>query len=174
MSANLFDILTRSITDPGATAIETPGGERISYTELTRRSGKMAHALSGLGVVPGDRVAVQVEKSVEAIILYLATLRAGAVFLPLNTGYTPAEIAYFIGDAEPALFVCDPARAGDLAATAEKAGARVVTLDAEGQGSLTEAAKAAPGDFATLPREADDLAALLYTSGTTGRSKGRC
>ena len=172
MSANLFDILTRSITDPGATAIETPGGERISYTELTRRSGKMAHALTGFGVVPGDRVAVQVEKSLEAIILYLATLRAGAVFLPLNTGYTPAEVAYFIGDAEPALFVCDPARAGDLAATAEKAGAWMLTLDAEGQGSLTEAAKAAPGDFATLPREEDDLAALLYTSGTTGRSKG--
>ena len=112
------------------------------------------------------------EKSVEAIILYLATLRAGAVFLPLNTGYTPAEIDYFIGDATPAVLVCDPARADALRGAASRAGARIVTLDAGGQGSLTEAAAGAAPDFATVPRKADDLAALLYTSGTTGRSKG--
>ncbi|MES2434030.1 MAG: malonyl-CoA synthase [Pseudomonadota bacterium] len=172
MNANLFDILARAIPDAGATVIETLDGARISYGDLVARTGRMANALLALGVKPDDRVAVQVEKSVEAIILYLATARAGAVFLPLNTGYTAAEIAYFITDAEPTLFVCDPARAADLSPAAEKAGARMVTLDAKGQGSLTEAAAAASADFDTVPRDKDDLAALLYTSGTTGRSKG--
>ncbi len=172
MNANLFDILARSITDAGATAIETLDGTRISYADLVARTGRMANALVSLGVKPDDRVAVQVEKSVEAIILYLATARAGAVFLPLNTGYTAAEIAYFIDDAEPALFVCDPSRAADLTEAAEKAGARMVTLDAKGKGSLTDAAATAPAGFDTVPRDKDDLAALLYTSGTTGRSKG--
>lgn len=172
MTANLFDILARSIADPGATAIETLPGERISYADLLARTGRMANALAGLGLTPGDRVAVQVEKSVEAISLYLATVRAGGVYLPLNTGYTAAEMDYFIGDAEPAILVCDPARAGDLAASAKRVGARLVTLDAGGQGSLTDAASTAAEDFATVPRTSDDLAALLYTSGTTGRSKG--
>lgn len=172
MTANLFDILEAGIADPAATAIETAGGERISYADLGARTGRMANALASLGVKPGDRVAAQVEKSPQAIILYLATVRAGAVFLPLNTGYTPAEIDYFIGDATPAVFVCDPARADALADAASRAGARIVTLDTAGQGSLTDAADAAPADFTTVPRAADDLAALLYTSGTTGRSKG--
>ncbi|WP_295042269.1 malonyl-CoA synthase [uncultured Paracoccus sp.] len=172
MTANLFDILQSGIADPSATAIETAGGERISYGDLVARTGRMANALVSLGVRPGDRVAAQVEKSVQAIILYLATARAGAVFLPLNTGYTPAEIDYFIGDATPAVFVCDPAHADALADAAARAGARIVTLDAAGQGSLTDAAANARADFATVPRHEDDLAALLYTSGTTGRSKG--
>lgn len=172
MNANLFNILETGITDAQATAIETAGGEAIRYGDLVRRTGRMANALASLGVKPGDRVAAQVEKSVQAIILYLATVRAGAVFLPLNTGYTPAEIDYFIGDATPTVFVCDPARADALNDAATRAGARIATLDAAGQGSLTDAAADAPTDFATVPREADDLAALLYTSGTTGRSKG--
>lgn len=172
MNANLFDILARSVTDAGATAIETLDGTRITYGDLVARTGRMANALVSMGVKPGDRVAVQVDKSVEAIVLYLATARAGAVFLPLNTGYTAAEIAYFLGDAEPALFVCDPARSGDLTQAAEQAGARMVTLDAKGKGSLTDAAAVAPAGFDTVWRGKDDLAALLYTSGTTGRSKG--
>ena len=172
MNANLFDILVRSIANPEAAAIETPAGERISYADLVARTGRMANALAGLGVKPGDRIAAQVEKSVEAIILYLATVRAGAVFLPLNTGYTPAEIDYFIGDAEPAILVCDPVREAELRKAADGAGARILTLDARGSGSLTDAAGAAPADFETVQRDRDDLAALLYTSGTTGRSKG--
>ncbi len=172
MTANLFHILESGIADPDATAIETDAGGRISYGDLVARAGRMANALVSLGVKPGDRVAAQVEKSVQAIILYLATARAGAVFLPLNTGYTPAEIDYFIGDATPAVFVCDPAKADALADAADRAGARIVTLDAKGQGSLTDAAADAPAGFATVPRDSDDLAALLYTSGTTGRSKG--
>ncbi len=170
MSDNLFDILARGIPDPAATAIETLSGERISYGDLIARTGRMANALASLGVQPGNRVAAQVEKSVQAIILYLATVRAGAVFLPLNTGYTPAEIEYFVGDAAPAIFVCDPAKADQLAPVAGNA--RLLTLGADGQGSLTDAATNAPEDFATVPRASDDLAALLYTSGTTGRSKG--
>lgn len=132
MSANLFDILARNIADPDATAIETLTAGTISYGDLIARTGRMANALTGLGVKPGDRVAVQVEKSVEAITLYLATVRAGAVFLPLNTGYTPTEMDYFIGDAEPAILVCDPARQADLQETAGRAGARLMTLDAAG------------------------------------------
>jgi malonyl-CoA/methylmalonyl-CoA synthetase len=172
MSANLFDILERTITDPDATAIETPDGARLGYGDLVARTGQMANALQGFGVKPGDRVAVQVEKSLAAVILYLATVRAGAVFLPLNTGYTAAEMAYFIGDAEPALCVCDPGALAAISPLAEAAGARVATLDAQGMGSLSDAAAAAPTTFATCPRQPDDLAALLYTSGTTGRSKG--
>ena len=169
---NIFDSIAGRVADPEATAIETPGGARITHAGLIARSGRMANALASLGVAPGDRVAVQVEKSVEAIILYLAVVRAGAVFLPLNTAYTPAEVEYFLTDAEPRIFVCDPARAEALRPAAERAGARVLTLDAAGQGSLTEAAEGAAEDFATVPREDGDLAALLYTSGTTGRSKG--
>ena len=172
MNANLFDILHKGIPDLGALAIETAGGGRILYGDLVDRSGRMANALAALGVAPGDRVAAQVEKSPEAIVLYLATVRAGAVFLPLNTAYTPAEMEYFIADAQPAVLVCDPARVDALADAAGRAGTRIVTLDAGGQGSLADAAAAAPADFAIVPREAGDLAALLYTSGTTGRSKG--
>ena len=98
---NIFDRIAGRIADPEATAIETPEGARITYSGLVARSGRMANALVALGVAPGDRVAVQVEKSVEALILYLAAVRAGAVFLPLNTAYTPAEVAYFLADAEP-------------------------------------------------------------------------
>ena len=172
MNANLFALLADSIADPAAVAIETAAGERITYADLVARTGRMANALAGLGLEPGDRVAAQVEKSVEAIVLYLGTVRAGGVFLPLNTGYTPAEIAYFVGDAAPGVFVCDPAKAEALRPAAESAGARLVTLDAEGRGTLTAAAEGMPEAFATVERRADDLAALLYTSGTTGRSKG--
>ena len=132
MNANLFDILETGITDPDATAIETAGGQRISYGDLVARTGRMANALAGLGVKPGDRVAAQVEKSVQAIILYLATVRAGAVFLPLNTGYTPSEIDYFIGDATPAILVSDPARADALSDAAARAGIEVSEMDMRG------------------------------------------
>ena len=142
----------------------------LTYGDLERETARFANALVAAGVGPGDRVAVQVEKSVANLILYLATVRAGAVFLPLNTAYTSTELAYFLNDAEPSLFVCDAAfreRVRDIAARL-----RVETLDADGQGSFSALASDRPRTFATIDRGADDLAAICYTSGTTGRSKG--
>ena len=114
-NANLFSRLFDRLDDPDRLAIETADGERITYGELIARAGRFANVLVERGVKPGDRVAVQVEKSVENLVLYLATVRAGAVYLPLNTAYTLNELDYFIGDAEPSLVVCDPSRADGLA-----------------------------------------------------------
>ncbi|MEY9125393.1 malonate--CoA ligase [Bradyrhizobium yuanmingense] len=171
-NANLFSRLFEGLADPKRLAIETHEGAYISYGDLIARAGQMANVLVARGVKPGDRVAVQVEKSVANIVLYLGTVRAGAVYLPLNTAYTLNELDYFIGDAEPSLVVCDPAKAEGLAPIAGKVRAKVETLGADGKGSLTEAADRASREFTTVPRENDDLAAILYTSGTTGRSKG--
>jgi malonyl-CoA/methylmalonyl-CoA synthetase len=171
-NANLFSRLFDGLDDPKRLAIETQDGGHISYGDLIARAGQMANVLVARGVKPGDRVAVQVEKSVANIVLYLGTVRAGAVYLPLNTAYTLNELDYFIGDAEPALVVCDPSKAEGLAPIAAKVKAKVETLGADGKGSLTEAADRASREFTTVPRENDDLAAILYTSGTTGRSKG--
>jgi malonyl-CoA/methylmalonyl-CoA synthetase len=172
MNANLFSRLFDGLVDADKLAIETAEGGRISYGDLVALSGRMANVLVARGVKPGDRVAAQAEKSVAALVLYLATVRAGAVYLPLNTAYTLHELDYFIGDAEPKLVVCDPGKREGIAALAHKVGAGVETLDAGGQGSLSEAAAKASAEFATVSREGDDLAAILYTSGTTGRSKG--
>src|SRR5262249_36907615 len=131
-----------------------------------------ANVLVSRGVKPGDRVAAQTEKSVEGLVLYLATVRAGAVYLPLNTAYTLNELDYFITDAEPSLVVCDPSKPEGIATISPKVKAKVETLDAGGKGSLTDAAAGAKPEFATIVRGNDDLAAILYTSGTTGRSKG--
>lgn len=171
-NANLFSRLFDGLDDPKRLAIETQDGAHISYGDLIARAGQMANLLVARGVKPGDRVAVQVEKSVANIVLYLGTVRAGAVYLPLNTAYTLNELDYFIGDAEPALVVCDPAKAEGLAPIAAKVKAKVETLGPDGKGSLTDAADKASSEFATVPRDNDDLAAILYTSGTTGRSKG--
>lgn len=171
-NANLFSRLFDGLDDPKRLAIETQDGGHISYGDLIARAGQMANVLVARGVKPGDRVAVQVEKSVANIVLYLATVRAGAVYLPLNTAYTLNELDYFIGDAEPSLVVCDPAKAEGLALIAAKVKAKVETLGPDGKGSLTDAAEKASSEFATVTRAGDDLAAILYTSGTTGRSKG--
>ncbi|WP_024515099.1 malonyl-CoA synthase [Bradyrhizobium sp. Tv2a-2] len=171
-NANLFSRLFDHLDDPNRLAIETHDGERITYGNLIARAGQFANVLVERGVKPGDRVAVQVEKSVANLVLYLATVRAGAVYLPLNTAYTLNELDYFIADAEPSLVVCDPAKAEGIKAIAARVGARVETLDSHGKGSLTEAASKASPAFETVQRGNDDLAAILYTSGTTGRSKG--
>jgi malonyl-CoA/methylmalonyl-CoA synthetase len=171
-NANLFSRLFDGLDDPTRLAIETHDGKRISYGDLIARAGQIANVLVARGVKPGDRVAVQVEKSVENLVLYLATVRAGGVYLPLNTAYTLNELDYFITDAEPSVVVCDPSKRDGIAAIAAKVGATLETLDASGNGSLTDAADEADTTFTTVPRSDDDLAAILYTSGTTGRSKG--
>lgn len=172
MNANLFSRLFDGLKQADKLAIETIDGRHISYGDLIAQSGQMANHLVARGVKVGDRVAVQAEKSVPALVLYLATVRAGAVYLPLNTAYTLNELEYFITDAEPSLVVCDPAKAEGIAVIAAKVGAEVDTLEATGRGSLTEGAAGQPAGFATVERRDDDLAAILYTSGTTGRSKG--
>ena len=170
---NLFETIRSRIASPARLFIVKADGTTLSYGDMLVRTAQMANALVLAGVEPGDRVAVQVEKTVENLLLYLATLRAGAVYLPLNTAYTLTELDYFIGDAEPKLVVCDPSKREGLAEVASNRGvASVETLDAKGQGSLIDAAAKAPKEFADVPREDDDLAAILYTSGTTGRSKG--
>ena len=172
MNANLFSRLFDSLDNPARLAIETLDGQHISYGDLIAHAGQMANVLVDAGVKPGDRVAAQIDKSVTGLVLYLAAVRAGAVYLPLNTAYTLNELEYFITDAEPSLVVCDPGKAEGIGAIAAKVGARVMTLGADGKGSLSEAAAKAKTEFATVARADDDLAAILYTSGTTGRSKG--
>ncbi len=171
MSNHLFDAI-RAAADPEAPFIETADGRGWTYGDMLGLSGQLAGALAALGVTPGDRVAVQVEKSPEALMLYLACVRAGAVYLPLNTAYTLAELDYFIGNAEPRLVVVAPTSRYGVSASAEKYGARVETLDDAGCGSLLDLARAQNAEFTDVKRGPDDLAAILYTSGTTGRSKG--
>ncbi len=173
MAAYLYDVVSSRFPAPDKLFIENHDGARMTYRDLAEGSARMAAALVELGVEPGDRVAAQVEKSPEAILLYLGCVRAGAIFLPLNTAYTPAEIEYFLTDAEPRAFVCDPASRDKLAPVAQKAGvAHCVTLGVARDGDLARLAADAPPAFDDMARGKDDLAAILYTSGTTGRSKG--
>jgi malonyl-CoA/methylmalonyl-CoA synthetase len=170
---NLYELIHRRVqAAPERVAIETMDRGRLTYAELDERCARIAARLARLGVGRGDRVAVQVEKSVANLLLYLACLRRGAVYLPLNTAYTLAELDYFFGDAEPALIVCDPARRGEVAALGGAAKAQVATLDSEDQGNLVEDLAGEPAQAAITSVGDDDLAALLYTSGTTGRAKG--
>jgi malonyl-CoA/methylmalonyl-CoA synthetase len=154
-------------------AVETDSGLNYSWRDLDRATAMMANLLQSLGLPAGSRVAVQVEKSVEAMALYLATLRAGYVFLPLNTAYQSAEIEYFIGNAEPAVVVCSSKNFGWVSKIAFKAGTQnVFTLDDDRSGSLLDRAAHCSDQHVVAVMQEDDLAAILYTSGTTGRSKG--
>ncbi len=175
---NLFVALRDAFpADLDAVAVETtgPDGRALHYSwrDLDRGSAMLANLLASLGLAPGARVAVQVEKSVEAMLLYLATLRAGYVFLPLNTAYQSGEISYFIGNAEPAVVVCSPANFGWVSKIAFTAGTgHVFTLGDSRNGTLLERAAHHSDQHVPAQCAADDLAAILYTSGTTGRSKG--
>ncbi len=169
MAANhLYDGLLGGRDDDDRLLLRVPGQADWSCAQLIETSGRLANLLLAEGVQPGDRVMVQVAKSVEAIALYLATVRAGAVFLPLNTAYTRAEVGYFLDDAEPVLFVCGGERAADY----DGIEAKILTLDGDGGGSLMAAAASQAADFDNVGRGAEDLGAILYTSGTTGLSKG--
>lgn len=178
MNANLYAFFaSRFPADKSACCIETHESRYYSWDDLDRATARMANLLQSLDLSPGARVAVQVEKSPEALILYLATIRAGLVYLPLNTAYRQAEIEYFLSDAEPSVVVCSPANFGWVAQSAFKTGTKhVFTLgelqQGRNSGSLLERAAHHSDEFQTVHREPDDLAAILYTSGTTGRSKG--
>lgn len=171
---NLYTALRAAFpAELDAVAVETDDGLCYSWADLDRASARMANLLASLDLPAGARIAVQVEKSVEAMLLYLATLRAGYVFLPLNTAYQSAEIEYFIGNAEPSVVVCTPANFGWVSKIAFKAGTgHVFTLGDDRTGSFLERAAPHGDTFKTVQRGANDLAAILYTSGTTGRSKG--
>lgn len=174
MNHNLFETFAVRMRDRGdADFITTREGRHYSYRDALDASARLAGVLKALGVAPGDRVAVQVDKSPEAILLYLACLRMGGVYLPLNTGYTTEEIRYFLSDAEPALFICRPEALTEARTVARETGCPAVeTLGTAADGSLlTQAEQTEPCEPIESRRE-EDLAAILYTSGTTGRSKG--
>ena len=172
MANLLFDALFAPLAESDRRLLILPDGSEVTGRAFAATVARFANALVAAGVQPGDRVAVQIAKSAEALAVYGATVAAGAIFLPLNTGYTAEEVAYFLNNATPRLFLCDDANAVALAPVAEAAGATLMTLNADGGGSFPAAAAGQPESFAPVARGADDLAALLYTSGTTGRSKG--
>ncbi len=170
MTNILYDALFAPHTDNTKPFLIASSGSAISYRDFIATTGRISNLLVATGVKPGDRVAVQVEKSATALALYAACVRSGAVFLPLNTAYTPSELDYFIGNAEPSLIVCDAAAEASIAKIAR--GATVLTLNGDETGTLAGAAASQSADFDAATRSGDDLAAILYTSGTTGRSKG--
>lgn len=174
MNENLYSLLSAHFPDDRTQSfIETAEDTVYSYADLVTLSGRYGRLLSDLGVKKGDRVAVQVEKSPEAIFLYLGCLRIGAIYLPLNTAYKESEVAYFLGDAAPTVVVCRPASEDPMRRIAKQAGvAEVLTLGQARNGSLVERSAGLDPDIGCVEAKNDDIAAILYTSGTTGRSKG--
>ncbi len=162
----LHDAFCAPHRDSAAPFANLPDGRTVSYAAFLGMAGRAAGVFADHGLAPGDRLVCQVEKSLEALAIYAACLARGVIFVPLNTAYTAVELDYFVTDAEPALVVCDPTRLADVAAPC-------LTLTATGEGSFAEAVAAQPpAPLEAMDRAPDDLAAFLYTSGTTGRSKG--
>jgi malonyl-CoA/methylmalonyl-CoA synthetase len=174
MNANLYALFAaRFPKDHTALFLETDSGERYCYADLERETARLASYLTGLGIARGERIAVQVEKSPQALFLYLACLRAGLVYLPLNSAYQEGEVSYFLENAGPKVVVAQPKSMRWLRPIADRLGIEhVFSLDEDGQGTLTDGAAKAASRFVTVDSTANDLAAILYTSGTTGRSKG--
>jgi malonyl-CoA/methylmalonyl-CoA synthetase len=171
---NAYAFFTRELAARrDAIFLETESGRHYTYADLDRETARVASFLRSLGLAKGDRVAAQVEKSPQALFLYLGTLRAGLAYLPLNTAYQRGELAYFLKDAEPRVVVCRPGMLTTFTELAREAGEpRLCTLDEHGAGTLTNAVAAAPDRFETVATDDHDLAVIIYTSGTTGRSKG--
>ena len=173
-SGNLYSAFADCFpVDRSKTLLETDTGEVYSYADAEAGSARVANCLLSMGLESGDRVTVQVEKSPQMLFLYLGVLRAGLVFHPLNTAYTEDELAYFLGDAAPRLVVCDPGRLALFKTLQQRFNIpHVLTLDKLGQGDLADTVKAHRSDFNDTARAPEDMAALLYSSGTTGRPKG--
>lgn len=174
MSANLYAILReRFPRDLARPFLETESGSLFKYADVEAETARIARYLADTGLQPGDRIAVQVDKSPQSVFLYLACLRGGYIFLPLNTAYKEKEIAYFLGDAEPGMVVVRPQDATAMRRLAASHNvSRVETLDALGGGTLVESSAVRAPDFEPVDVAPDDVAAILYTSGTTGRPKG--
>jgi malonyl-CoA/methylmalonyl-CoA synthetase len=172
MANPLYDNLISKNSKRNTCFLEQNGKAAVSFCQFSERTNQVANLLVKYGLQPGDRVAVQAAKTIEIVILYAATIQAGGVFLSLNTDYKKDEVAYFLKDAEPRIFVCDPYKVEDLKNVASQVGSKILTVDAHGKGSLLSEASLMSKKFNTVHRKPDDLAALLYTSGTTGRSKG--
>jgi malonyl-CoA/methylmalonyl-CoA synthetase len=174
MTDNFYALLAgRFLPHAARLCLETPDGERYTYGALDHESARYAQLLGALGLKRGERVVVQVEKSPAALFFYLACLRAGLIYVPLNTAYRDLELEHFLDDAEPALVVCAPERLDAMRAlTAARGIANVHTLDAAGRGSLCDTARGCKPRADVEPVDADDIAVILYTSGTTGRPKG--
>ena len=174
-NSNFYAVLEQTFAaNASGPALELATGEICTYADLDREVARCAVALGGLGLKRGDRIAAQIEKSPQSLFLYLACLRAGLVYLPLNIAYRLAEVSYFLSDAEPALIVCSPSNEAGMQKLVKEAAPRtaVLTLDDAGRGSLAEAVASAKGEFPVAIVESDELAVIVYTSGTTGRSKG--
>ncbi len=175
-NANLYALIAAHFpSDLDTPCLTLAQGAHYTWRDIDQASGKIANLLSSLGLPKGARIAVQVEKSPESLLVYLAALRAGLIFIPMNTAYQTAEMRYFIEDATPSVVVCSPKNFGWLAQLAFQSGcAHVFTLDDKlpNQGTLLQRAAPLAGDFTTVHSEPDDIASILYTSGTTGKSKG--
>ncbi len=172
MANALYDSLFGRHTGAETPFLHLPGGQTLTHDAFLRQAARFAHALTQAGLRPGDRLAVQTAKSPETLAVYAACVQAGIVFLPLNTAYTAGEVDYFVGNSGARLMLCDAKAEAALAPVAAAHGTALMTLNADGSGSFAQAALDQPDSFQTLDRDADDLAAFLYTSGTTGRSKG--
>ena len=172
MANPLYDRLFGAHSGKTTPFLHLPDGRVLTHQDFLERIAQIAHVLTQTGLTPGDRVAAQVEKSPEALALYGACVQAGLIFLPLNTAYTADELSYFIENSGASLVVCDSKSKTMLAPIASQLNASLETLNADGTGTLTDQADSKPAHFETVDRSGDDLAAFLYTSGTTGRSKG--
>ncbi len=172
MTNPLYDRLFGQHLGKDTAFLQMADGAVMTHDAFLQLAAQYAHVLTDLGVAPGERVAVQIAKSPQALAIYAACVQAGIVFLPLNTAYTADEVAYFVKDSDARVLLCDESRRGALAPVAQDCGAALETINADGSGSFAQRAGSMPARFDTVARNADDLAAFLYTSGTTGRSKG--
>ena len=172
MANPLFDTLFGRHQGKATPFLETPDGTVITHGEFLDLAAQYAHVLVELGVKPGERVAVQIGKSPQALAVYAACVQAGIVFLPLNTAYTPDEVSYFVENSAARVLLCDGKRSEALAPIAAASGAIIETMNNDGSGSFATKAGSMASDFSTVERSENDLAAFLHTSGTTGRSKG--
>ena len=173
LNQNLYLLLRQHFpADPDTAWLVLPDGHSLPYGDIEPTTACYAGALHSLGIGHGDRVLAQIDKSPEALLLYLATLRLGAIYVPLNTAYTPTEVAYFLGDARPGLFIAQPDCETTLSEVAQATATTLLTLDGSGQGSLRERVDQATPLEAVTTVSGDEIATIIYTSGTTGRSKG--